>query len=484
MGYDVFLAHAGADLPAARALHDLLAPTRKVFLDAVSLLPGALWDEEIPAAQADSRMTVVLISKNSDAGYYDKEEVAAAIALHRSSGGAHRVVPVYLEPPSATVPVPYGLRRLHALDVQKLGGLKAAAQEVERTFAVLGGQLVRPIELAHPTGTVPVDCPLYVERETDAAAAREMDATPGMVHIIGPRQVGKSSLLARLAGRARRDPGGPLVVSLTFQDLEAGDLADLRRLLVQLAATLLAAAGRDSAEAATILTSPLTPKLACKQLIQREVLARHPAGVLLALDEVDRVVGPGPCAQDFFAMLRSWHEAGKQDPVWARLRIALCFSTEAYMTPQGLSESPLSNVGLKCRLRDFRPDEVAHLVPQHGLSPLAAPVDELMESFGGAPYLTRRTLYALAREGYDLARIESEAVKLDGPLGDHLERHLRRVQAQPPLRAGLRAALDGGRVADLATARALEGAGLARRDGPDRLVPRCGLYRRVFAAHL
>lgn len=477
--YDVFIAHAGGDADAARALYDRLAPAREVFLDAVSLLPGDRWDEAIPAAQQASRVTVVLISRRSREGYYDKEEVAAAIALARTSEG-HRVVPVFLEPPSSAVEVPYGLRRLNALHAPKLGGLPGVAAELERMLAILDGELVKPLEFTLPTGTVPVDCPLYVERESDAAAVREMDAAPGMVHIIGPRQVGKSSLLARLAARARRDPSGPLVVWMTLQDLELEDLASLKRLLVQLAAFMLAEAGRDPAEAAGIASSPLTPKLACKNLVAREVLKRHPNGVLLALDEVDRVVGPGPCAKDLFAMLRSWHEAGKRDPDWARLRIALCFCTEAHMTPEGLRESPLSNVGLKCRLRDLLPDEVSRLVQQHRLQPSAAPVDELMELLGGHPYLVRRTLYALEVEGYDLRTLVSEALAMTGPLGDHLERHLRHVQSDKAWTA----AMSSGHVADAAAARALEGAGLVRRDGPGRLAPRCGLYRRFFQAHL
>ena len=393
-------------------------------------------------------------------------------------------MPVFLEPPSPDVPVPYGLRRLHSLRADGPRGLAGVAEALERTLAELDGELVRPLDLVHPTGTVPLDSPLYVEREADAAAAAELDHGPGMVHIIGPRQVGKSSLLARLTARARRDPGGPLVVWLTFQDLELEDLASLPRLLVQLVAVMLEASGGDPAEAAGLAGSPLSPKLACRRLVERAVLDRHPGGVLLALDEVDRVVGPGPCAQDLFAMLRSWHEAGKQHEAWGGLRIALCFCTEAHMTPEGLRESPLSNVGLKCRLRDLRPDEVARLVTQHGLTAATAPVPELTELLGGHPYLVRRTLYALAREGYGLERLVEEALAGAGPLGDHLERFLRHVREDRALVAGLRDALERGVVCDPVACRALEGAGLVRRVGPGRVELRCGLYRRTCSGRL
>lgn len=48
-----------------------------------------------------------------------------------------------------------------------------------------------PPALVHPTGTVPVDSELYVARESDYSAERETDQTPGLVHILGPRQIGK-----------------------------------------------------------------------------------------------------------------------------------------------------------------------------------------------------------------------------------------------------------------------------------------------------
>ena len=350
--------------------------------------------------------------------------------------------------------------------------------------ATAPARLALPVRLVHPTGTVALDSQLYVRRESDALASEEMQRSPGMVHILAPRQMGKSSLLTRLAHEAGLSEGGPLVIQVNFQDLDLEALKELRSLLVQLTAVMLDAAGRDPQAALSIQRTPLSTKMACKRLVAREILQHQERGVLLALDEVDRVVQPGGCHQDFFAMLRGWHEAGKQDPTWARLRVALCFCTEAHLIPDGVAESPLSNVGLKCRLRDFRHAEVATLVEQHGLRQDDDLVRRLMEQLGGNPYLVRRALYALAAEGYDLDRLFQEALDARGPLSDHLERHLHHLQLRPRLAEAMGEVLRRGVCPRTELFRRLEGAGLVRRLAGTDVAPRYRIYRDFFRIHL
>ena len=65
--WDFFIAHAGADASIAAALYDLLSASSKVFLDSRSLELGDDWDGEIPKAQRQSFITVVLVSSRGDA---------------------------------------------------------------------------------------------------------------------------------------------------------------------------------------------------------------------------------------------------------------------------------------------------------------------------------------------------------------------------------------------------------------------------------
>jgi hypothetical protein len=448
-----------------RVLAPLLTPrsARTALAAALSLPPSALEGLGSPACAASAALVLSSVGSNP-------AEAARRVIMHtldQGLSGADHDAEEDLRSLDGRLPTP----------AATTGGAPDATSVARAGPA--------PVELVHPTGTVPVGSRLYVRREADDLAEREAARAPGMVHILGPRQMGKSSLLARLAAHARLAAGGLLVIQVNFQDdLDLAALSDLRALLVQLSAAMLAASGRDPEHAVEIARTTLAPKAACKRLVHDAILASHPEGVLLAVDETDRIVRPGGCAQDFFEMLRGWHEMGKWDAVWSRLRVALCFCTEAHMAPEGAHGSPLDNVGVKCVLRDFREEEVVRLAAQHGLDPARAPVGPLTEWFGGHPYLVRRTLYALAVEGCDLGRVRAEALRCAGPLGDHLERHLRRLQRQPDLLAAMRDVLARSRCEDATRLRALEGAGLVRREPTGLVAPRCGLYRDFLAARL
>jgi len=117
--WDFFLAHAGPDKGVAEALFDHLSKTSRVFLDSRCLVLGDDWDAALATAQRKALVTVVLISKNTVGAYYQREEVAAAIAFARENRNRHRVVPVYLNIDPEQANVPYGLRLKHGIS---LGG--------------------------------------------------------------------------------------------------------------------------------------------------------------------------------------------------------------------------------------------------------------------------------------------------------------------------------------------------------------------------
>jgi hypothetical protein len=117
--WDFFIAHSGNDSGAAEELFLHLSAQAKPYLDTKNMLLGEDWDISLRTAQRQSRITVVLISRHSDEAYYQRDEIAAAVAYARRDPSAHRVVPVYLEgfpAPDALLP-PYGIRLKHGLAV-------------------------------------------------------------------------------------------------------------------------------------------------------------------------------------------------------------------------------------------------------------------------------------------------------------------------------------------------------------------------------
>lgn len=127
--WEFFLAHAASDVGAAEGLYVLLSPSARVFLDTKCLSPGDDWDQVLPQAQATSSISIILISPNTPKAYYQREEIASAIAMSRA--GNHRVVPVYLQGwPSDPGHIPYGLRIKQGLMVPDEGGLDGVATKL------------------------------------------------------------------------------------------------------------------------------------------------------------------------------------------------------------------------------------------------------------------------------------------------------------------------------------------------------------------
>lgn len=148
--WDFFIAYAGPDEVIAEGLYESLKNDSRAFLASRCLELGDDWDLMLPAAQERSLVTVVLISAGTDRAYYQREEIAAAIALARAEG-SHRVVPVYLNGEAAMAKsVPYGLRLKHGITLSDSLGLndlrEKLLQLLSRIQNVSGGAAtnVRP----------------------------------------------------------------------------------------------------------------------------------------------------------------------------------------------------------------------------------------------------------------------------------------------------------------------------------------------------
>jgi len=131
LAWDVFIAHAGPDKPAAEELYVLLSPHVRVFLDSKSLDLGDDWDQELRLAQQQALISVVLVSSRTDDAYYQREEIAAAIELARRQASLHRVIPIYLDPAAKDqTSVPYGLRLKQGLTASEVGGVHGVAEQL------------------------------------------------------------------------------------------------------------------------------------------------------------------------------------------------------------------------------------------------------------------------------------------------------------------------------------------------------------------
>ncbi|HEX7720552.1 MAG TPA: toll/interleukin-1 receptor domain-containing protein [Pyrinomonadaceae bacterium] len=142
--WDFFIAHAHDDKAVAEEIGQLLSRHSNVFLDSHQLLLGDKWDQKIAQAQRESLISVIIVSNCTDKAYYEREEIAAAIAMATEDEDRHRVVPIFLDAPSN---IPYGLRLIHGIQVCTTDGFSHASQLLLDLLDRLTSEIAPPLHL-------------------------------------------------------------------------------------------------------------------------------------------------------------------------------------------------------------------------------------------------------------------------------------------------------------------------------------------------
>ena len=136
--------------------------------------------------------------------------------------------------------------------------------------------------------------------------------------------------------------------------------------------------------------------------------------LVIAIENLDRIFLHEAIEVDFCGLLRGWHEQGKHDKRWGKLRLVLAYSMESFTT-KDINQSPF-NVGTPIDLDEFTIAQVQELAALHGLSP--SQIEPISELIGGHPYLVRLAFYNLAlTTGQKVAKVERKGLALLGLRG-------------------------------------------------------------------
>jgi DNA-binding SARP family transcriptional activator len=327
-------------------------------------------------------------------------------------------------------------------------------------------------------GAVPVGSRFYLERAQDAELSRALRQGESLVLIKGPRQTGKTSMLARGLEEARA--AGRHVVLTDFQLLCDEQMGSLDQTLFALAETL--ADELDlSVRPRQVWDADRGPTLSLRRYLRKYVLEAVSGPLVWGLDEVDRLFSC-PFGSQVFALFRSWHNERALAPAgpWSRLTLAMAYATEAHLFISDLNQSPF-NVGRRLELGDFDAAQVAELNRLHG-SPLRSEVGlaRLWELVGGHPFLVRCALDALSSSSTGIDGLETTALDERGPFGEHLRRLLAATKRDGEIWAASLEVLRSGSCRDRSSFYRLRSAGLIRGDDPARVRFRCELYARYF----
>lgn len=332
-----------------------------------------------------------------------------------------------------------------------------------------------------PEGQVPLRSGFYVERPPIETESYKTILQPGaLIRIKGSRRMGKTSLMERVLHHAAQHQCK--TVSLSFQLADRAVFQDATRLLKWLCASVGLGIQLPN-RLADYWDDLFGSQISCKMYFEQYLLAETPQPLVLGLDDVDRLFQFPDLASDFFGLLRTWHEEGKNREIWKRLRLVVVHSTDVYI-PLDANRSPF-NVGLPIELPPFSVEQVQDLASHYGLDWSPLQTQNLMDLVGGQPYLIKKALYHLWHQDVELEELMQTAPQDRGVYSEHLQGQLWHLQQQPDLADAFTKILQQPTAVklDLVQASKLQSMGLIDWQG-DRPVPSCTLYEQYFQAKI
>lgn len=489
--------HAEPDEPLALQLRAALEQAgHRVFIDQ-ALPVGVAWAQAINRQIEASDFLVVLLSAASVQSEMVAAEVAYAHKHHQRTGKA-KVLPVRI---CYDEPLPYQLS--HYLDPLQYARWTSAEDsetlirqllDAIRQFADLQASATLPatanaattvtapkpyadprfLELLYePGGAMRAKDDFYIARTGDELLRRELGKAHGTTTTIrAPRQTGKSSLLVRAIAQARQQRNK--VVYLDLQPVEPRTLETLDGFLHYFATHLVTQLRLDPVEVDKAWRGGLGAPDKTTYLLEDYVLPALDSQMVLALDEVDRLLGT-PFHDTFFGLLRFWHNSRALNELWEKLNLVLVISTEPHLLIKDVTQSPF-NVGQKIRLDDFTAAQVQELNGRYRLPLLTADLPDFMTFLGGHPFLSHKALYTLVTEDLNWSQLKRALGEGGYSFGDHLRRYLWHLRDQPELRDALKRILRHGDCHDETVFYRLLQAGLIKGASRQACTLRCGLY--------
>ncbi|MEG3908536.1 AAA-like domain-containing protein [Microcoleus sp. w2-18bC1] len=346
--------------------------------------------------------------------------------------------------------------------------------------------IIQPLPAAPPElpgGQVEIASCFYIDRPPIESRCYETIAQPGaLIRIKAPRQMGKTSLMARILHHA--EVQGSRTVALSFQLANRKIFANSDTFLQWFCASIGQELGMlEQLPKCWELADLIGSNQCCKAYFEQYLLSESSQPLTLGLDESDRLFESPEIADDFFGLLRALHEEAKRRDIWKKFRLIVVHSTEVYI-PLDVNKSPF-NVGLPIELPEFNSQQVQDLAKRHGLNWSGNEVPELMGLVGGNPYLVRLGMYHISRQDVTLERLVKESATEAGIYSDHLRRHLWNLEKYSELMEAMREVVSVSQPVRLRSELGfkLNSMGLVKLDG-NHCIPRCRLYQKYFGDRL
>jgi hypothetical protein len=333
--------------------------------------------------------------------------------------------------------------------------------------------------LTFPGGSVALNSPFYLERSPVELICFETIVKPGsLIRIKAVKWMGKTSLVNRILEQARWQ--SQQTVYLDFGSVERAILQDLDKLLRWLCAVVSRQLRLENKIQHAWDTDILGSNDNCTFYFEEYILAEITSDIVLAFDNVDRLFVYEDVIEDFFGLLRSWHEKGKiMHYGWVKLKLILAHSTEVYI-PLDINQSPF-NAGVPILLEEFNYEQVKTLASLYQLNWNKFEIDCLMDLVGGHPYLVRLAMYQIKTQNLSLEQFLSAAISETGIYSNTLRRLSNILNHSPSLSSAFVAILESDVPITLDSLQIyqLHSLGLVKLQG-NLVFPGCKLYHNYF----
>jgi len=324
----------------------------------------------------------------------------------------------------------------------------------------------------------------YVERSPlETICTKTLSQPGGLVRIKAPSLMGKTFLVTRVLAQLATQGYRIASVSLKLAD-SSKHFTNLDKFLRWLCINLTHELHLPNELDEYWDEDYMGSKVSCTTYVENYLLVNANTPLILCFDDVDLLFPHPEVYEDFFGLLRSWHEKARSRQRWKKLRLIIVHSTDVYIR-LNINQSPF-NVGLPIELSDFTPEQVQTFAQYHELEPNMSLIQPLMQMVGGHPYLLEQAFTHLKNHPeITLEQLLAEAPTESGIYKSHLRENWLHLQSHPELATAFKQVVTATPPIQLEpiSAYQLQSLGLIKLSG-NQIEPHCNLYRLYFRQYL
>ncbi len=367
---------------------------------------------------------------------------------------------------------------------QKISYLERQTVEVESSSLPLEltaqfSQEITPQELIleEPEGQVPLDSPLYVNRNSLESICYQKILEPrAFIWISAPRKMGKTSLMARILQYSTAE--NCHTVRLSLNQVESELFASTAKFFRWFCSNISYQLHLES-EIDNYWNEALGSLVSCTITVQESILKKLDIPLVFAIDEINQLFEYPKLNRDFFALLRYWYQISKNIKIWEKLRLILVNSTDAFID-LNTNYCPY-NIGSVIELPVFNQQEITDLIQYHQIKTTDLEIEKIIELTGGFPYLVRLALYKIKQQAFSLESLLANATSDTGIYAQHLHEQLWQLKQTPHLFTAFLELIAANAPVQLPTEVAFKLKSLGLVDlMENKASVSCGLYREYF----